>query len=312
MRTLLFSLMALGLTLTGCATSEIQRIARQHDEHVYALWTNPQGVQYVTRECPTVAPPVIDANGVAGPWTPTGIVCADVPGTRDPHDVEFWKFGLHHVVQARIGPYGIPLIPVSPKYKSGQATKIGVVGSRDACEAVRIPMDRKPQGMAGDDTTHMTDPCEGPYYFRRVPAGSASAERTSIWRQPGAETPPRPLGAGDPIPMDTPDPKYRTYFDKVRERIKAKWVYPRQAGERNIEGELVIEFHIAKDGRLEYIELRHRSGTQILDDAGLTAVKMAQPFPPVPEELPSDGLLVISGQFRYQILSGGLVNQLMR
>ncbi len=119
-------------------------------------------------------------------------------------------------------------------------------------------------------------------------------------------------GAGDPIPLDTPEPKYRTYFDKVRERIKAKWVYPRQAGERNIESELVIEFHIAKDGRLEYIELRHSSGTQILDDAALSAVKLAQPFPSVPDELLSDGLLVISGQFRYQILSGGLVNQLMR
>jgi len=34
-------------------------------------------------------------------------------------------------------------------------------------------------------------------------------------------------GAGNPIPLDTPDPKYQDYFHKVRERIKAKWVYPR-------------------------------------------------------------------------------------
>jgi hypothetical protein len=26
------------LALTGCATTEVQRIAKQYDEHVYALW----------------------------------------------------------------------------------------------------------------------------------------------------------------------------------------------------------------------------------------------------------------------------------
>ncbi len=79
------------------------------------------------------------------------------------------------MTQVRIGPYGIPLIRVSPKYKSGQTTKVGVVGSREACEAVRIPMDRKPQGVAGDDSMHMTEECVGPFYFRR--AGGQQATR---------------------------------------------------------------------------------------------------------------------------------------
>ena len=87
-------------------------------------------------------------------------------------------------------------------------------------------------------------------------------------------------------------------------------MYPRQAGERNIEGELLIEFHIAKDGRLEYIELLDSSGTRILDDAALTAVKLAQPFPPVPDDI-AKHTLAINGQFRYQIVSG-LVNQFLR
>jgi TonB family protein len=98
-----------------------------------------------------------------------------------------------------------------------------------------------------------------------------------------------------------------TYFDKVSERIKSKWVYPRPAGERGIEGEVLIEFHIAKDGRLEFTEVRHSSGTQILDDAALAAVKLAQPFPPVPDDI-AKSTLAISGQFRCQIVSG-LVQQ---
>ena len=115
---------------------------------------------------------------------------------------------------------------------------------------------------------------------------------------------------GEPIPLDTPEPKYQDYFNKIRERIKANWIYPRQAGDRGIEGELLIEFHIAKDGRLAYIELRHSSGTTILDDAALTAVKLAQPFPPVPDEIAKQ-TLAINGQFKYQIVSG-LVNQFLR
>ncbi|HEY7205779.1 MAG TPA: energy transducer TonB [Methylomirabilota bacterium] len=142
----------------------------------------------------------------------------------------------------------------------------------------------------------------------------AAARPPSIWRQPGGGGGLQGGGRGGvdgaPIPLDTPEPKYQDYFNKVRERIKSKWVYPRPAGERGIEGELLIEFHIAKDGRLEYIELRHSSGTQILDDAALTAVKLAQPFPPVPDDIAKRSL-AINGQFRYQIVSG-FVNQFLR
>jgi TonB family protein len=142
----------------------------------------------------------------------------------------------------------------------------------------------------------------------------AAARPPSIWRQPGGGGGLQGGGRGgvdgQPIPLDTPEPKYQDYFNKVRERIKSKWVYPRPAGERGIEGELLIEFHIAKDGRLEFIELRHSSGTAILDDAALTAVKLAQPFPPVPDDI-AKRTLAINGQFRYQIVSG-FVNQFLR
>jgi hypothetical protein len=155
-------LMVLGVLLGGCATTEVQRLAKANDEHVYALFTNKQGVELVMRDCPVS--PVIEGNAAVGWQSPP---CVDVAGTRDPNDTEFWKFQLYHVDQVRIGPYGIPLIPVSPRFKSGQSTKIGVVGPREKCEAIRLPLDRKPPGVAGDDAMHMTDPCDGPFYFRR-------------------------------------------------------------------------------------------------------------------------------------------------
>jgi protein TonB len=172
----------------------------------------------------------------------------------------------------------------------------------------------EPSRPAPETQPSQATPSESAPAPSQSPQVAVARPPTSIWRQPGGGGGMQGGGRGgvegQPIPLDTPEPKYQDYFNKVRERIKANWVYPRQAGERNIEGELVIEFHIAKDGRLEFIELRDSSGTRILDDAALTAVKLAQPFPPVPDDI-AKHTLAINGQFRYQIVSG-LVNQFLR
>ena len=110
------------------------------------------------------------------------------------------------------------------------------------------------------------------------------------------------------IAFDSPDPKYRDYFTKLRERIRAKWVYPRPAGELGIEGTVQIDFDIGKDGHLEYVKLTRSSGTAILDDAALVALKLAQPFPPVPDSVTS-GELRLSSAFCYQI--SGYRNQFL-
>jgi TonB family protein len=48
---------------------------------------------------------------------------------------------------------------------------------------------------------------------------------------------------------------------------------------------------------VKYVELRHSSGTQSLDDAALAAVKLSQPFPPVPDSL-CKNTLGLTGWFR--------------
>ena len=90
---------------------------------------------------------------------------------------------------------------------------------------------------------------------------------------------------GEPIPLDTPEPKFQDYFNQIRERIKSKWIYPYEASSRGIEGELQIEFGIAKSGELQFIEKRHSSGVELLDDYAMRAVQLASPFPPVPDAL---------------------------
>lgn len=116
---------------------------------------------------------------------------------------------------------------------------------------------------------------------------------------------------GEPIPLETRDPRYTDYFERVRQQIKANWIYPREAGERGIGGQLVIDFAIAKTGYLEAIELRRSSGVPVLDLYALNAVKLAQPFPPVPDSV-ARGALPIQGFFTYQIVDASLLNQFLR
>jgi protein TonB len=99
------------------------------------------------------------------------------------------------------------------------------------------------------------------------------------------------------ITLDPDSARRHPYFTHVQEKIKAKWVYPRWAGEK---GDLLIAFHIAKDGKLALVEVRRSSGIPALDEAALTAVRQARPFSPVPDEVTKQ-TLAIDGTFRYRI-----------
>ncbi len=116
---------------------------------------------------------------------------------------------------------------------------------------------------------------------------------------------------GEAIPLDTPDPKYQDYFNKIRERIKRNWPYPQEAASRGVQGDLLVEFGIAKSGELQFIEKRRSSGTEILDLYAMNAVQLASPFPPVPDGL-SKGGLAIGVQFRYILFDSGLINHYLR
>lgn len=123
----------------------------------------------------------------------------------------------------------------------------------------------------------------------------------SIWRQP-RNAPASPEDA--PVPLETNDPRFQAYFSRVREKIKATWTYPSAAGERGIEGEVVVGFRIAKDGHLESADVQRSSGATILDEYSIRAVQTAAPFPPVPDDVAKE-TLTIHSTFRYSLRGGG-------
>ena len=70
---------------------------------------------------------------------------------------------------------------------------------------------------------------------------------------------------GEPVPLDSRDPRYSDYLKQLRRQIQDKWAYPREAAERELQGQLIVEIGIAKDGRLAYLDLRRSSGVRVLD-----------------------------------------------
>jgi periplasmic protein TonB len=90
------------------------------------------------------------------------------------------------------------------------------------------------------------------------------------------------LDDDEPISLDTTEVKYASYFARIKHQIERVWIYPIEAAEHGISGDLTLTFKISKDGNLLGVRLLDQSGYEILDVAALKAVKEAAPFYPFP------------------------------
>jgi protein TonB len=84
------------------------------------------------------------------------------------------------------------------------------------------------------------------------------------------------------VSLNTRDPVYVNYFTRIKQLIDSQWEYPELARRYGLQGTLVLEFTIAGSGRLEQLRLIRSSGSQLLDEEALRAIKAAAPFPTIP------------------------------
>jgi outer membrane biosynthesis protein TonB len=123
---------------------------------------------------------------------------------------------------------------------------------------------------------------------------------------------------GEPIPLDSSDPKFNDYLDRIRRMIKEKWGYPciKDAATGHCDyksARLVIVFGILKDGRVPMLEVAQQSGYDVYDDYAVNAIKLASPFPPVPASLMaaaksgSNGVKIVAA-FQYVLVESSLTN----
>jgi len=96
----------------------------------------------------------------------------------------------------------------------------------------------------------------------------------------------------DPVSLNTRDPIYVSYFNKIKHSIELQWEYPEVALRYGLQGRLSLEFAIASNGQLERLRILRSSGSQVLDDEALRAIKAASPFPPIPPWIKSNPLSI--------------------
>ncbi|MGC8658966.1 MAG: energy transducer TonB [Desulfomonilaceae bacterium] len=87
------------------------------------------------------------------------------------------------------------------------------------------------------------------------------------------------------VDINTREDKFFSYMLQLKRKIQGVWVYPAAAAQSGIGGSLAVEFSIAKNGELLYVNLLDSSGHSILDESAVKAIKAAAPFYPFPPRL---------------------------
>ena len=81
--------------------------------------------------------------------------------------------------------------------------------------------------------------------------------------------------------------------------------YPDEARRRRLSGQLVISVAVRRDGSVEQTRIIRSSGIALLDSTALRIVKLAEPFPPLPET--EDKVDVLHVTRTWNFLAGGEV-----
>ena len=102
------------------------------------------------------------------------------------------------------------------------------------------------------------------------------------------------LSNDEPIPLDTKEEKYVSYFSRIKQQIQRVWIYPAQGAKKKLSGEVTLKFEISKDGNLLNLRLINTSGFDILDINATKAVKEAAPYYPFPATISKKKLSILA------------------
>lgn len=103
---------------------------------------------------------------------------------------------------------------------------------------------------------------------------------------------------GKTLQLNTSELRYQRYLIGMKDRIQLFWEYPDVAARSGWHGRLRIDFVINRDGTVSDIRLVKSSNYPVLDDAAITALKLASPFQPFPANFTIESIL-IRGSFEY-------------
>ncbi len=106
--------------------------------------------------------------------------------------------------------------------------------------------------------------------------------------------------SGKTLQLNTTELRYQRYLLNMKTRIELYWEYPILAVKNGWQGNLQMNFSIQKDGSIDEIKIANSSGYPVLDDSAKTALRLANPFPPFPENFDIEEIN-INGRFEYKL-----------
>lgn len=192
-----------------------------------------------------------------------------------------------------------PPIPVSlaPQIERETAPATGAPKSAPATRTAKIPAHTAKKDSAAVGNERLSAPREKPapvepireepppVVREPIAENTVVAERTLPSVKdllPSANYSTSSARANAPISLNTKDPTYVNYFTKIKQSIEVQWEYPEMALRYGLQGRLALEFTIRANGHLEYLRVVRSSGSELLDQEAVRAVRAAAPFPPIP------------------------------
>jgi periplasmic protein TonB len=73
------------------------------------------------------------------------------------------------------------------------------------------------------------------------------------------------------------------YFERLRRHLARYKNYPKEALKRKEAGTVVVEFVLARDGRVLTAQIEKSSGSELIDRAAIDMLDRASPVPPLPD-----------------------------
>jgi protein TonB len=101
--------------------------------------------------------------------------------------------------------------------------------------------------------------------------------------------------------------RFASYIEAWRDRVEkfGSLNYPEEAIRHDINGSLLLDVGINRDGSIASMQILRSSGHKVLDKAALSIVKMAAPFAPLtPAILKDTDILHISLVWRFRVKQG--------
>jgi protein TonB len=226
--------------------------------------------------------------------------------------------------------------PKAPDFLAQAANQGG--GESDKAQRPREPqfadVPKPDPGMAPEPMTAQAPPPAPEYQERLLTTVGPSDRRTP--KPEDRDQPPTPLPTGDElmrqsmemarlaseldrqreayakrpktkrISASTQEYEYASYMRMWVERVERVGTlnYPDEARRRGLSGRLIMTVMIKRDGSVGDILLNTPSGQKVLDEAAKATVRLAEPFPPLPQTSEDVDELYITRTWDFQ--AGGV------